>query len=249
MPNRLAALTLNVTNPDTLAEFYCRILGMRRFERDGCIAVGYGNEGAVLVLKPVDDRAPYQHSNTDRYWKIGLTLPDIDCANARLKAHGISASEPHQFRDIGYLSHFADPEGHIIELVQHTFEGETKITTGDPALPLGGGAEIGLVTLRTDNIEKEIDRCEATLGLKSLVRERISDLGFDLYFLGRPGDTPPDPDPDALINRPWLYQRSYTVLEFQHIKRKTEILAPMPGQKGYSGITVERTGTDKENFV
>ena len=43
------------------------------------------------------------------YWKIGITLPDVDVARDRLLARGIAVSTPQQFYDIGYLCHLADP--------------------------------------------------------------------------------------------------------------------------------------------
>lgn len=245
----LSALVLNVTDPGALASFYCDVLGMQQFERDGHIAVGYGRGGAALVLKRADAPGPYVHEHSDRYWKIALTLPDVDCAHAQLLDQGVHATDPHQFRDIGYLSHFADPDGHIIELVQHTFQGDPKTRQGNPDKPLGGGAEIGLVTLRSDDIETDLSRCGASAGLKYLVRERVSDLGFDLYFLGRPDDAPPNADPDALVNRPWIYQRPYTVLEFQHLIAGGTVTSPVPGQKGCEGLIFGENGNRPPRFV
>jgi len=248
MTTRLSAVVLNVSDPERLAEFYCRVLGMERSERDGHIAAGYGRAGAALVFKPAEASGPYAHRSTDRYWKIALTVPDVDCAHAQLLENGVNASTPHQFRDVGYLSHFTDPEGHIIELVQHTFAGEAKTRLGDPDAPLGGGAEIGLVTLRSTDIAKDIDRCEAATGLKYLVREQVFDLGFDLYFLGNPDDAPPSSDPDALINRPWIYQRPYTVLEFQHLKNHGRVDAPVSGQNGYQGLIFGTAGNGTPGY-
>ncbi len=239
MTSRLARLVLHVSDPETLADFYCQYLGMSQSVIGGDTAVGYGAEGIGLVFKKADTAHTYRHDQTDRFWKIALTLPDLVCAHEMLCSKGIAAADPHQFRDIGFLSHFADPEGHVIELVQHTFEGEPKTRVGDSNLPLGGGAEIGLVTLRTTEIADELAYCESELGLRYLVREQVSDLGFDLYFLGHTEDRAPDANPDALINRPWIYQRPYTVLEFQHLKKGVQIIKPTPRQTGFAGLVIE----------
>jgi catechol 2,3-dioxygenase-like lactoylglutathione lyase family enzyme len=249
MTTRIAAIELNVADPARLADFYCRTLGMIRSERDGHVAVGYGADGAVLLLKQSNSSDPYRHERSDRYWKIGVTMPDLDCAHAVLAAQGVSASAPHQFRDVGYLSHLEDPEGHIIELLQHTFEGVPKTVTGDPERPLGGGAKIGLVTLRSTDIEADLAQCEEEFGLRYLVREQLPELGFDLYFLGIRNESAPDPNPDALINRPWIYQRPYTVLEFQHIRNGVDVQWPMPTQKGYTCIKMDGRGSSDRGFV
>jgi len=214
--SKIEALVLNVTDPQALAGFYCDVLGMTRINHKDGAAVGYERGGANIMFRQSSTPGPYKHNSNDRYWKIALTLPDLSHAHAWLARHGVAASDPHQFRDIGYLSHFTDPEGHVIELVQHTFLGSPLTQDGSSELPLGGGCEIGLVTLRTGDIAAEMERLQTCFGLRFLVREQVSDLGFDLYFFSGNGDDPPNPDPDALVNREWLYQRPYTVLEFQH---------------------------------
>lgn len=40
----------------------------------------------------------------------------------RLAEHDVRASYPHQFIDIGFMSHTKDPSGYTIELLQHEFE-------------------------------------------------------------------------------------------------------------------------------
>jgi len=233
---KIETLVLNVTDPQSLAGFYCDVLGMQRSNHDEGIAVGYGRDGADIVLRPASAAGAYEHKAQDRYWKIALTLPDVDHAHAWLTRHRVAASDPHQFRDVGYLSHFTDPEGHVIELVQHTFAGSPRTREGHSDLPLGGGCEIGLVTLRTGDIAAEMKRLHTGFGLTYLVRERVTDLGFDLYFFSGNGDDPPDPDPDALVNREWLYQRPYTVLELQH-RTNGHPVSPAPTEaKGFREV-------------
>lgn len=38
-------------------------------------------------------------------------MADLDATRAELMAKDIEASEPRQFRDIGYLCHLTDPDG------------------------------------------------------------------------------------------------------------------------------------------
>lgn len=235
---RLSALSLTVTNPDRLAAFYCAVLGMHRVEVNGGVAVGYGGQGAALILNPARETGAYRHQPNDRYWKIAITLPDLDLAHEQLRNLGIDATEPHQFRDIAYMSHLADPEGHVIELIQHSFLGKPLTRAGDRNSPLGGGAQIGLITLRTDDIETEQNRCQNELGMRYLSRQAVSDRGFDLYFFGLTNDVLPKGDVNAVENREWLWQRPYTVLEFQHLLNgKTS--CPQDGAPGTARVHVQ----------
>lgn len=215
---RLVELSLNVLAPEKLVDFYCNILGMLRLGSRDAIAVGYENGDVCLTFQPSDARETYRHAPTDRYWKIAITLPDLDVAYAQLRDRGIQVTAPHQFRDIAYMSHLSDPSGHVIELLQHTFEGNAKTQTGDPGLPLGGGARIGLITLRTDDIQGELHNCCDDLGMHYLSRQDVPDLDFCLHFAAFTNETPPDPDINSVENREWLWQRPYTVLEFQERK-------------------------------
>ncbi|MES0882761.1 VOC family protein [Roseibium sp. SCP14] len=235
---RLTALSLKVRDPDKLADFYCNILGMHRTETDGATAVGYGAPGADLILEPSDKAGIYNHRQNDRYWKIALTVPDLDLAYTQLTDLGLTITAPHQFRDIAYMSHMSDPEGHVIELIQHSFEGKPHTAMGDANYPLGGGARIGLITLRTDDIETDMARCRDELGMRFLSRQAVSDLGFDLYFFGVTEETPPNPDVNAVENREWLWQRPYTVLEFQHRLSGT-ISLPEEGSIGDATVRMQ----------
>ena len=44
MSGLLKSVSLAVRDPEALATFYCDILGMRRMDQDGLIAVGYGGQ-------------------------------------------------------------------------------------------------------------------------------------------------------------------------------------------------------------
>lgn len=234
---RITALSLSVSDPEALAAFYCDVLGMHRLDADGAVSVGYGENGARLDLVPAAKPGSYSPDRNDRYWKIAITLPDLDMAFAQLREKSVEATEPIQFRDIAYMSHLADPEGHVIELIQHTFQGKPLTRKGDAALPLGGGARLGLITLRTDDIDGDLRRCRDELLMRYLSRQDLPDLGFCLYFFAFTQETPPVADVSAVENREWLWQRSYTVLEFQH-RLRGPIVQKSEGEQGAAAVVI-----------
>lgn len=211
---------------------------MKRIAGGDTLAIGYGGEGANLVFLPAKGTALRRRGPNDRYWKIAITVPDLDCAYRQLRARGIEVTAPNQFRDIAYMSHLADPEGYTVELIQHTFGGNDLTRQGDDALPLGGGARLGLITLRTGDLETEFTTCRDQLGMRYLSRQDVPDLDFCLYFLAFTDETPPLPDVDAVENREWLWQRPYTVLEFQH-RKQGHIVCRADGQQGAAAVRIE----------
>ena len=147
-------------------------------------------------------------------------------SSRQLVERGIAASTPHQFRDIAYMSHLSDPQGHIIELIQHTFEGDPLSAEADRNAPLGGGVQLGLITLRSTDIAADRQVCQDRFGMACLSRQAVTDLGFDLYFFAPTAERPPVQDVNAVENRAWLWQRPYTVLEFQHLVNTATALTP-----------------------
>ncbi len=185
---------------------------MDAWAEDEAWRAGYAGEDADLILLPGGRRV--QHSRDERYWKIGICLPDLDAACEQLRRKGVDVSAPHQFRDIGYMAHLHDPEGFAIELLQHDFLGRRPDDAGDPMLPLGGGAHLGQITLRTGDIAAEL-AARADMALLSV--QDVAEFGFDLHFLAYTREAPPVPDLRAVGNREWLWRRPYTTLEFQHL--------------------------------
>jgi catechol-2,3-dioxygenase len=237
--NKLVGIILNVKDPAGLATFYCNTLGMARLDRDGDIAVGFGGQGAELVLRPAAKGPTYQHEADHRYWKIAITLPNLDLAHTQLVRNHIAVSPPRQFQKIAYISHLADPEGHIIELIQHTFAGMPRTSNGDASLPLGGGTQIGLVTLRTDDIDAEKRYFLDELDMTYLSRQAVSDRNFDLYFFAFADEMQPNPDVDSVENREWLWQRPYTTLEFQHRLGGKAVRSAEEGHFGAASVVIE----------
>ncbi|SLN71502.1 Glyoxalase-like domain protein [Roseovarius albus] len=227
---RLAAVRLAVRDPQALAAFYTRHLGMQASSDGGTVRLGYAGEDAELVLCPGGEA--YSHTRSYEYWKIGITLPNIDIAYQQLSNSGIPISPPQQFGDIGYMCHLSDPEGFVIELLQHDFEGNRPETAGDKSLPLGGGACIGQITLRCSAIEQDIERYQAQ-GMVLLSVQPVTQYGFTLYFLAFTTDTPPKNNLEAIENREWLWKRPYTTLELQHCPA-----AKITKNKNYLGLVI-----------
>lgn len=225
---RLSGVVLSVSDRAKIARFYTDNLGMTARQKGGNIRLGYGE--AEIILQP--GGGSYEHARTDRYWKIGITLPNLDLACEQLRAAGIAISAPKQFHDIGYMAHLTDPAGFQIELLQHHFQGNRPPGTGDPTLSLGGGARLGQITLRCGDTTAMHDMCSA-LGLRLLSVQPVPAHGFTLYFWAFTDDSPPDPNLSAPGNREWLWQRPYTTLEFQHIPG----LTPTPNP-AYAGLEI-----------
>ncbi len=228
--SRFSGLRLSVSNPAEVAEFYLSHLGMAATTSGDGWRVGYTGEDADIVFLPGGQA--YEHSRADNYWKIGITLPNVDMAHAQLTAAGIAVTEPHQFRDIGYMCHLNDPVGFQIELLQHDFESNRPVSAGDASLPLGGGARIGQITLRSDG-HVALPAPYSGLGLRQLSIQPVRDLGFTLHFWAFPRDAPPHPALKAVENREWLWKRPYTTLEIQCVDGLTPNANP-----AYAGLEV-----------
>ncbi|MBO9413109.1 MULTISPECIES: VOC family protein [unclassified Ruegeria] len=229
---RLSAVRLRVADPDRLAAFYGDTLGMSARSQGVSQRVGYTGLDADLVLMP--GGGGYSHDRGQRYWKIGVTVPDVDLAVNALRAKGFEVSDPKQFLDIGYLCHLQDPEGFVIEVLQHDFEGNRPDNAASPDAPFAD-ARIGQITLRTGDIAAEDAFCRAQ-GMRLLSMQDVAQYGFDLHFYAFSDDTPPNADLWSVENREWLWKRPYTTLEFQHLAGAQ--FAPVPDYRGleFEGI-------------
>jgi len=235
--SRLAGVALNVTVPEQLATFYTHHLGMSIDRSGDFLRVGYGGSSAGVELRPSPSPGPYVHDASDEYWKIGITVPDVDMAFEQLSRAGVAVTQPRQFLDIGYMCHLTDPSGHHIELLQHTFEGQPRTVPGNPDLPLGGGAQIGQITLRVVDLDGALALYQRSLGMRLLSKQVVAGRDFTLYFLAFTDETPPDSDIEAVTNRPWLWQRPYTTLELQHLSEPGKTVRQSPaGNAGYAGL-------------
>ncbi len=208
----------------------------------GTHTVGYGGKGqARLVFAQCD--SPYLHSQTDLYWKIAISVRDVDLACRQLARMGVKNDGARQFRDIGYVAHIVDPQGFKIELIQHVFEGEISPLSVNPTL-LGGGPAINLLTLRASEIVPVQELCEE-LGMTQLCVQPVAPYDFTLHFYGFTDERPPNADLQAVENRSWLYQRPYTVLEIQHLHAVDHVGSVATVNAGYAGFHLQSNPAPK----
>ncbi len=248
---RLARLILDVPSPEALACFYVERLGMTRRSCQGRILVGYDDgEDTAIELRPSQAGASYAHRRIDRYWKIGITLPNVDIAYEQLRDGGVAVTKPRQFGDIGYMCHLDDPEGFKIELLQHDFEGNRSGQAGDRTSLLGGGARIGQITLRTARLEAALAFYRDRLGMTLLSVQPVPDFGFTLYFMAFTDEAPPVDDLEAIGNREWLWRRPYTTIELQDFGgASTDFVLPDAGAAGFAGLVINGAGSHADMLV
>lgn len=236
----IEAVRLRCSDPDTQTQFYCNVLGMRE-RANGTI--GYADEEAGLLFEAAE--FPYRPSPQDLYWKIALSVPDIDLAHRQLTQNGIEIQAPRQVSDVAYLAHLQDPEGFTIELLDHWFEGD-RPTEVSETQRLGGGPCLNLLTLRAADIGP-VDRSVKALGMAPLSVVPVPKGGFTLYFYAFTDDEPPNADLLSVENRTWVYQRPYTVLEVQHVSGVGRMKRPQIHEAGYAGTLVSGTAQPFHN--
>jgi glyoxylase I family protein len=114
----------------TLADWYCKHLGMKRVADNGktpvSLVLGYGEGGmhgsAMLELMPVKDPGPPpiempRFCQGLRHFAVRVT--DFDKAHAQLKASGIEfLGDPVIAVGGGKITSFRDPEGNEVQIVQ-----------------------------------------------------------------------------------------------------------------------------------
>ncbi|MEM9602363.1 MAG: VOC family protein [Pseudomonadota bacterium] len=178
----------------------------------------------------------------DGYWKVGVTLPNVDRACHALRQRGVQVSEPAQFRDIGYLCHLADADGHTLELLQHRFAATAAAGPAVPAVPaqaLMGQPTLAHISLRITDPTCSLAFYRDGLGLHLLSEQVVDAHGFSLYFLGVEPGSPPTDDWASVAHREWLWQRPDTLVELQHVwhpERRQARYATGP-ETGFLGVT------------
>ncbi len=223
---KIETVQLRCQNPKEQLAFYRNVLGMQALD-NAC--VGYGGLEAAIRFLPGTE--PYKPKRNDLYWKIALAVPNIELACQQLTDKGVSVGAPRQFRDVGYLAHFQDPEGFTIELIEHAFQGERQAEAPHPSR-LGGGAHLNLLTLRAADIAPIEEAC-AAWGMTPLSIQPVKPHGFTLYFFAFTDEQPPSSDLTAVENRTWVYRRPYTVLEVQHLHHADQASDGIGAQSGY----------------
>ncbi len=239
---------LRVSDLESLSSFYCRLLGMQAFQRDSeNLSFGFHPERCRLVFRK-SNVAPYVANRNDFYWKIGITLRDLDSAVSFLRDNKVDVSDPVQFRDIGYMSNINDPNGFNIELLQQGFEGNAKsVPQGHP---IGGQAILAHITLRVTDISSAQHFFEETLDMRLMSVQPVEDYGFRLYFYSWSDEELPNPDLEAVENRAWLWERPYTFIELQHLQAGGAALQKADiASSGFDGFSYSQVETDELTFV
>lgn len=229
--HKIEVIRLRTPAPEAQIQFYSTVQGMHQ-RVDG--TVGYSDDEAGLLFEPGEGQ--YEMAMDDLYWKVSISVPNIDLACSQLAAAGIEVDGPQQLGDVAYLAHFEDPAGFKLELIDHWFEGDRPEQDFDERM-LGGGPRLNLLTLRSNNIEK-VEAVVSELGMTRLSIVPVLDRGFTLYFYGFTDEQPPSTDLYALANRTWVYQHSSTVLEVQHRTQAKPMARHSTGKSGYAGALI-----------
>ncbi|WP_299375230.1 VOC family protein [uncultured Kiloniella sp.] len=243
MVKRITGTYFRVPDFTGLAEFYADFLGMKVVHRDADrIAFSFDKSQNSLVFQKADV-SDYCAGTHDFYWKIGITLKNLDDAVNYLRGRGIPLNDPIQFRDIGYMTKMTDPKGFQIELLQQGFEGNAE------ALDLGSLASshaiadqaiLAHITLRVTDLVTARDYFENKLGMRLMSIQPVNDRGFCLYFYSWNNEALPDPDLKAVANREWLWRRPYSLIELQHWENSAVQISQTPmDQAGFDGFSFD----------
>ena len=256
--DRIKHHSLKVYDARESLEFYTGRLGMHisghETGSDGSADryhLTFGEPGSSeleLICDHADSPIGYEHDQGDLYWKTGITVPDVDIARDRLYFAGVDVSEPRQFRNVGYVCHLKDPDGFVIELLQHDFAANHKPVAPDPAYKLGSQPTLGQITIRTKNPALSVPFYRDLLGMTLLSRQSVDPPGFSLYFFAFTDEMPPSGDIEAVEDREWLWQRPYTTIELQHVWGTEESTfayrTDEDGPLGFRGISLAVSDID-----
>ena len=234
--------TLRISNAELSLPFYQDKLGMtllaqRTIGDDSHYFLGFVAPGEKLTASD-SDPARWQsrsflelvHSEAgpeldvktqpdsgEGYWKIAISISELDIAHDRLIANGVEVDTPRQVGDIAYLCHFNDPDGYCIELIQHDFLQNHEPVAEDFAYALGSRPTFSLITYRVKDAEASLRFYTEELGLRLLSVQAVQARRFTLYFLACTDEVPPHADLEHVDNREWLWQRPYSMVELQHV--------------------------------
>ena len=192
----------------------------------------FSESSTRLRFVEAGNKEEYVQDSNSAYWKIGITMGDVDLAVKRLREKSINVSDPKQFKEIGYLCHLVDINGFTIELLQHTFQNnfDSSKTSLMDSSPIGQPAVLGQITFRCIDMKEVYDFYQDKCNMKLLSVQDVSEYGFCLYFFAFTSEDPPDAqDLSSVANREWLWQRPYTTIEIQHCPAKRILKVPEAG--------------------
>lgn len=244
---KIARNRLIVSDVEKARAFYRDFLGMQDFGSESDPLMGYDEVECLLEFRAGAETPVYSGAD-GFYWKIGLTLDDLDTAVAYLRSRDYEVSDPRQFLDIGYMCHLRDPNGLPIELLQKRFEGNHTWLDASVAHAIGSQATLAHVTLRVSNLEPIQNFCEKRLGMRLLSVQPVElpELEFTLYFYAWSRDVLPEADLEAVQNREWLWARPYTLLEIQHLQTPPvdQVQHRREGAAGFDALGLAEAGGD-----
>ncbi len=246
---RIAGPHFRVQDHSGLAQFYCGLLGMQAVAATTeSVAFGFDAHRACVRFHRTADK-PYEPRPNDFYWKIGITLRDLDAAVADLRNKGLAVSDPNQFRDIGYMSKIADPTGFTIELLQQGFEGNSKpVPPGGHAI--AAQATLAHITLRVTDIASARTYFEDRLAMRLMSVQPVEEYGFCLYFYSWSDEPLPEPDLTSVGNREWLWSRPYAFIELQHLETPGAVVRKAEGNtSGFDGFSYLGSSDEDPVFV
>lgn len=238
-------ICFQVRTDEGLADFYGHILGMSECAEGARTVFAYG-AGKCRLAFDIGDFSNSPPGGEDQYWKIGLTVQNLDVAVAYLQQQGWPVSAPRQFQQIGYLCHLQDPQGNNIELLQQGFEGRAgPQPTGHP---IASQATLAHITLRVTDIAACRAYLEGELGLRLMSIQPVNAYGFTLYFFSWNSETLPNADLAAIENREWLWARPYPLLELQHVHDGITLRRPIPAETGFTALHFGEDGNADEKI-
>ncbi|MGY0216767.1 VOC family protein [Endozoicomonadaceae bacterium StTr2] len=248
----LHKVSLYIANAEQSLEFYQNQLGMTLLESSTVDGVQYlqfsfdpSPERKEAILELICDPAniacfPKDRNSLEGYWKIAISIKDVDIARQKLLDQGVEVTDAFQVPDVAYLCHFYDPNGYCLELIQHKFQHNHTTEPENTDYVLGNRPVLSLVTYRAKNIDSSLAFYNRIPGLKLLSKMAVSQRGFDLYFLGYSAEEVTDVE--SLTIRESLWQKNTTMIELQHIFKfndESDFQYKVGAETGFKGLTLK----------
>lgn len=251
-------LRVSKANLDASIKFYTNILRMNYVKETWndklhhCFVYGVKppyKQSMVALVEEENFQVSYENSG---YWKIGITMYDVNAALKKMQEYGLKDDQPgEQFLDVGLLKHLVDPSGYTIELLQESFEANlVKIVESEEKKKLSvldqpseKPPHLGQITIRSSDIEKSKAFYTDVLGMKLVCIEDLTPkYPFVLYFFGYTEEKPPKDDLNDVANREWLYSRGFCQIEIQVYPNKDKSKKYITNDENELGLKLGHAG-------